>query len=312
MTVLVTGASGFLGTALCSAWRDREEPVRALVRHEAAAPPGTTAAIAADICDAAAIGRAVNGVDTVVHLAGRAHVLRERTRDPLAAFRAVNVEGTRILLEAANAAGVRRFIFASSVKAVGDFNAVPWTEEEPARPTDPYGVSKLEAEGLVLDPAVAGRMAASVLRLPLSYGAGAKANILRLFDLVARRVPLPFGGVRNRRSLLYTGNLVAAIDAVRGSPNAAGQMFFVSDDADLSTPELLRLIGRALDVRARLVAVPAALFRVLLPRALERRLIGSLAVDIGKLREVTGYAPPYTPEQGLAEMGRWYLTRGRG
>lgn len=309
MTVLVTGANGFLGAALCRAWTARGERVRALVRREGAAPAGTAPFVAHGLDDAAALARAAEGADTVLHFAGRAHVMREAASDPLAAFRAVNVEGTRTLLDAATAAGVRRFVLFSSVKAVGEFTETPWTEAEPARPRDAYGMSKREAEQLVLQRAAAAGMAASILRLPLAYGPGAKANILRLFDLVARRVPLPFGAVRNQRSLVFTGNLVAAVDAVLATPTAAGETFFVSDGADVSTPELIRLIARGLGVRPRLVPVPAALFRALLPRGIERRLVGSLAVDIGKLRRVTAYDPPYGPDQGLAEMARWYRTR---
>ena len=211
------------------------------------------------------------------------------------------------MLAAAVAAGVRRLVLFSSVKAVGEFNQHPWTEAEPPHPVDLYGMSKLEAERIVLECASAGGLEAVVLRLPLSYGPGARGNIATLFDLVARGIPLPFGAVRNRRSLLFTGNLVAAVDAVLAA-DLRCETFFVSDGADLSTPELVRLIARGLGVRPRLLPVPPAVFRGL-PRQIERRLAGSLAVDIGRLRRLTGFVPPFTPEEGLAAMARWFRAR---
>jgi nucleoside-diphosphate-sugar epimerase len=307
VSILVTGANGFIGRALCGAWAPRGRPVRALVRRAESAPEGTVPAVASGLSDLPALADALHGVHTVLQLAARVHVMRDRAADSLTAFRAVNVEGTRMLLESAIEAGVRRFIYFSSVKAVGEFSDTPWTEAEPPRPVDPYGISKLEAERLVLERGRAGGLAATVLRLPLGYGPGAKANILRLFDLVARGVPLPFGAVENRRSLLFTGNLVAAVDAVLNA-EVGGETLFVSDGADLSTPELVHLIARGLGVRPRLLGVPAFLFG-LLPSAVERRLVGSLAVDIGRLRRLTGYFPPYTPEEGIAQMARWYRAR---
>jgi UDP-glucose 4-epimerase len=182
--------------------------------------------------------------------------MHDRAADPLAAFREVNVDGTRAVLQAARAAGVARFVFVSSTKAVGEVTERPWTEAEPPRPVDPYGVSKLEGERVVRELAGEAGLHAPILRLPLAYGAGAKGNILRLFEAVDRGAPLPFALVRNRRSLLFAGNFVAAVDAVLTSPAAASETFFASDGDDLSTPDLIRLIGSALGRRPRLLPVP--------------------------------------------------------
>jgi UDP-glucose 4-epimerase len=235
----------------------------------------------------------------------------------------VNVEGTRSLIDVAVAAGVRDFIFASSVKVVGEETDTPWTEETPPAPADAYGVTKLEAEGIVRDRADRHGLHAPVLRLPLVYGPGMKANALRLFDAVARGIPLPFGAVRNRRSFLFTGNLVEAILAVLQS-DQGNDTFLVSDGEDFSTPDLLREIGQALRRPARLVPVPpallvaaghagdvlAAIIPFPLTTAALARLIGSLAVDASKLGRATGYRPPFSVRDGLRITAEWYVRDG--
>jgi nucleoside-diphosphate-sugar epimerase len=319
-TVLVTGASGFLGRhvslrLLAAGWR-----VRGLVRPGRAPAQGVEPAPAAGLDDADALAGAVAGVDAVVHLAARVHVMRDRAADPLSEFRRVNVEGTRALLDAAIAAGARTFVFASSAKAVGEWTSAPWTEETEPCPADPYGLSKLEAERLVLQRAAGTGTAATVLRLPLVYGPGVRANMLKLFDSVWRGVPLPFRGIQNRRTLLFSGNAAVAVEAVLASPAAAGETFFVSDGRSVSTPELVELIAAALGRRARLLPLPLRLLRLaaragdVLARALPfplttaavDRLTGSLEVDASRLTRVTGFVPPYTMEQGLAETAAWY------
>ena len=322
--MLVTGATGFLGTHVCRALAARGLTVRALTRQpNAPLPGGIMPAVVRDLTDAVGLAAALDGVSTVVHLAGYVHQPRAHT-DELAC-RAVNVGGTRVVLQAAVAAGVRTFLFTSTVKAVGDQSREPWTERTPAAPADAYGRTKLEAEQLVR--AVAGRhgLHAPILRLPLVYGPGMKANALRLFDLVDRGVPLPLGRVENQRSSLYVGNFLAAMTCV--VEHAAGDdLFFVSDGSPVSTPQLVRAIARALGRPARLVPVPLGLMRLgarladvlalavpSLPdgSAIMDRLAGSLAVDTSKLTAAVGYRPPYTLEQGLAATAEWYRGRVR-
>ncbi len=327
-SVLVTGATGFLGTHVCRAFADRGIPVRALIRRPGSpVPVGTEPWPVRGLDDAPALARALAGIEAVVHLAAHVHQ-RSIPADgspAAAAFRSVNVDGTRALLDATIAAGVRDFVFASSVKVVGEDSGAPWTEDTPPAPADAYGATKLEAERLVRERAAAHRLHAPVLRLPLVYGPGMKANALRLFDAVARGMPLPLGAVRNRRSFLFTGNLVAALLAVLESEGGS-DTFFVSDGADLSTPDLLREIGRALGRPARLLPLPmgalraagrlgdamARVVRTPLTTAAIDRLIGSLAVDSSRLTRVTGYRPPHTVRDGLRLTAEWYLSREKG
>jgi nucleoside-diphosphate-sugar epimerase len=317
-TVLVTGATGFIGRHLCRALAAGGARVRALVRDPAARlDPGIEAAPAAGLHDRDALRRAAAGCGAVVHLAARVHVMNDTAADPLAEFRRVNVEGTGTLLDAAWEEGVRRFVYASSVKAVGERSDAPWTEEVEPAPVDPYGVSKLEAERLVRARALERGMHAPVLRFPLVYGPGVGANMLQLFRLVDRGVPLPLGRVRNRRSLGYVGNVVAAVQGVLATPAAAHETFFVADGPALSTPELVRAIAAALGRPARLLPVPPALLRAMgaagdavgvraLGSAVVHRLLDSLALDVSKLERVTGRRPPFTAAQGLEATAAWY------
>jgi nucleoside-diphosphate-sugar epimerase len=319
-TVLVTGASGFLGRHACAALAERGTTVRGLVRAPGSPlPAGTERMVAAGLEDRPALRTALRGVEAVVHLAARVH--QTPSPDELAASRAVNVLGTRALLEEAMAAGVRHFVFSSTVKAVGESSTTPWTEAVPPSPRDGYGVTKLEAEQMIRSMAEAGGPRATILRLPLVYGPGMKANALRLFELVDRGVPLPLGAVRNRRSLLFSGNFVAALLASLETPSGDGT-FFVSDGEDLSTPGLVAAIARALGRPARLVSVPTPLLRLagrigdLAPEgtlpvstAAVDRLLGSLAVDISALRRHTGYRPPYSVAEGLRITAEWYRHR---
>ncbi|HEY0150731.1 MAG TPA: NAD-dependent epimerase/dehydratase family protein [Longimicrobium sp.] len=317
-TVLVTGATGFLGAYVVDGLLKLGVGVRALVRSEHASLPASVQQVrAADLTDRAALRAACAGVDAVVHLAARTHILRDSARDPLERFRAVNVEGTRVLLREALDAGATRFVYASSVKAVGEGSAECWTGDVTARPADAYGISKMEAEEVVRDEAAG--IHAPILRLPLLYGAGVRANMLRLFRTIDRGVPMPVGGIHNRRSLGYAGNVVAAIETVLTAPAARRATLFVSDDDDVSTPELVRRIAAALGVSARIVPCPRAIARLaaragdVVSRAVPvpfttgalERLTGSLCVDVGALRGL-GWAPRYTMAEGMADTARWY------
>ncbi len=320
---VVTGSTGFVGSWLCRALSDAGIQVRGIGRRDAGTVRRGVTYYQADLLDAAALRPALAGADTVVHLAARVHVMRESARDPLNEFRRVNVEGSRILLEEAVRAGATRLVFASSVKAVAEASDVPLSEEALPRPVDPYGVSKLEAENLVRGMAERHSLHATILRLPLLYGPGMKGNMLSLFRLVDRGIPLPLGRVHNLRSIAFVGNVAAAMLAVLQTPVTRPRTFFVSDGRDLSTPELLRLIGRALERKVRLVPVPAALFRAiggvgdvmsrLLPVPLTSstvdRLLGSLTVDPSALTVAVGFRPPFSIEDGLRITADWYRRR---
>jgi len=317
-SVLVTGATGFLGAYVVDGLLKRGVEVRALVRGEhASLPAGVRQLRVADLSDRAGLRAACAGVEAVIHLAARTHVLRDSARDPLERFRRVNVEGTRILLREALDAGATRFVYASSVKAVGEGSAECWTEAAAPRPADAYGISKLEAEEVVRREAAG--IHAPILRLPLLYGAGVRANMLRLFRTVDRGVPMPVGGILNRRSLGYAGNVVAAVETVLTAPAARRATVFVSDDDDVSTPELVRRIASALGVSARIVPCPRAIARLaaragdVVSRAVPvpfttgalERLTGSLCVDVAALRGL-GWAPRFSMAEGLADTARWY------
>lgn len=320
--VVVTGATGFLGLHLVPALIESGWDVRAVSRRPFAWSHSVQHLVK-DMADRNGLRDAVAGADAVVHLAARVHVMRDDTTDSLAAFRAVNVEGTRALLEESLSAGVARFVFISSVKAMGEATTEPWTEHSEPHPEDPYGVSKLEAEHMVCEMTRNTGMAGVILRLPLVYGPGMKGNMLRLFRLAERGLPVPVVGAKNRRSLVYVENVVHAVKTVLEHPSATGETFFVSDGPPVSTPDLVRAIARALGVRPRLVSVPRKLLRGIamlgdllnrvidfpMPSAAMDRLFGNLEVDAGKLTRVTAYTPPFDLNSGLARTAEWFLTR---
>jgi len=255
---------------------------------------------------------ALPGADAVVHLAARVHVMRDSAADPLAEHRRVNRDATLELARAAQRAGTRRFVFLSTVKVNGErTEGAPFTERDAPAPADPYAVSKWEAEQGLQQMAGAGALELVILRPPLVYGPGVKGNFLRLLKLVRAGVPLPLGGVANRRSLIYVGNLASAIErAVCAAPTVRGT-FLVSDDADLSTPELIRELGHAMGRRARLFALPPALLGAL-GRALGKgdevgRMIESLRVDCSAARRELQWQIPFTVEQGLKETADWFV-----
>ncbi len=252
---------------------------------------------------------ALAGIDTVVHLAALAH--RSGTAAEADYVRA-NVDMTRVLVAAAVRRGVRRFVFASSVKVNGEETfGQPFRESDPPRPEDAYGRSKWAAEQVV--QAAADRVESVILRLPLVYGPGVGANFLSLMRAVDRGVPLPLAVVRNARSLMFTGNLVSAIDAARRHAGAAGRTFLLSDGEDLSTPELVRRLAAGLGRTPRLYRWPTAGLRaaatMLGRRDAMRRLTGSLAVDASLFRRVTGWQAPFTVDEGIAATVAWYRRR---
>lgn len=325
--ILVTGSNGFIGRHLCDALAaDGNEVVALTRRTDAAPPPGGRIAVADDLLDRTAVRAALTGVTAVVHLAARVHAKPEGIADPGSECHRINVDGTVALLEEGVAAGVKTFVYISSVKAVAGTSTRMLNAQTFPEPVDAYGASKLEAERRVRAIAMKEAVAAPILRLPAVYGPGMKANLARLFWAVDKGLPLPFGLVRNRRSFAYVGNVVAAIQAVLANPAAAHQTFYVSDGEDLSTPELIRRIGRALGKRARLFPVPEVAFAVvgqsggLLSRIAPFNLtgdslsavLGSLFVDSSSLREITGFVPPYSVDKGMSLTAEWYKASGAG
>ncbi len=310
--VLVTGATGFVGAALCRSLADRGTLVRRALHTASTAASRFEDALVGDIDGATNWQSALNGVDAIVHLAARTHVMDEHAADPLAAYRRINVEGTRALARAAREAGARRFVFLSSVKVNGEATCgKPYSEDDAPQPQDAYGVSKLEAE-IALRETGAG-LETVVLRPPLIYGAGVKGNFLRLMRAVERGLPLPLASIQNRRSLLSLNNLVDAIVACLDHPAAAGQTYLVADGASVATPELVRAIGNAMHKPARLLPFPAPLLRaaalLLGKSAAAARLTGSLEIDTRKLERELGWTPREALAEGLEQAAEWYYQR---
>lgn len=304
-TLLVTGATGFVGRTLVLRLLAEGRAVRAAVRRpDAPLPAGVEAVSVPEIGPATDWSAALRGVDAVVHLAARAHVVAASSREAFEVYRAVNALATLRLAEAAAANGVRRFVFMSSARVHGARTmGTPFTETSSLAADDPYGHSKAEAERGLAERARASALETVVLRPPLVYGPGAAGNFARLLELVARGVPLPLGAVHNRRSLIGLDNLVDATVRCLDHPAAAGETFLVSDGEDLSTPELIRHIAVALGRPARLFPVPSSLLRLggaLVGRGDDvERLLGDFVVDTSHIVRTLGWAPPVHLDLGL-------------
>ena len=254
----------------------------------------------------------LNGVDTVIHLAARVHVMKDKAADPLAEFLKVNLYGTSNLAQQAASAGVKRFVYVSSVKVNGEQTTVnrPFTETDEPDPQDPYGISKWRAEQDLQRIAHETGLEVVIVRPPLVYGPGVKGNFISLLAAIDRGIPLPLAGANNMRSLVYVGNLVDALIACATHPAAAGQTYLVSDGADVSTAQLVEKIAVALGRKSRSFYLFPGLLRAvatLLGRTEQMdRLFGSLRVNDEKLRRELGWSPPYTLEQGLRATADWY------
>ena len=249
----------------------------------------------------------------VVHAAGRAHILRETNNDPLAEYRRANVDETLDIAEYAARFGARRFIFLSSIKVNGEtaLQCRPFTADGCAAPLDPYGVSKREAEQGLRELSLRSGMEITTIRPPLVYGPNVKGNFLSMMRWLGRGIPLPLGAIHNRRSLVAIDNLIDLIVLCVHHPSAANQTFLVSDGEDLSTTQLLRRLGVALSRPARLVPVPLALLMLAAAAVgkgdVARRLCGSLCVDISKTRQLLGWSPPVSVDEGLRRTAEAFL-----
>ncbi|MBN3841280.1 SDR family oxidoreductase [Burkholderia sp. Ac-20349] len=314
--VLVTGANGFVGRALCLALQRRGHTASGLVRRSGACVAGVREWVhpADDFAGLAEAWPAGVAPDCVVHLAARVHVMHDDAVDPVAAFRAANVEGALRVAQAAHRHQVRRMVFVSSVKAVAESDGgVPLDERAPPHPGDAYGRSKLEAEQALVEFAAQTGLDVVIVRPPLVYGPGVRANFLRMMDAIARGVPLPLGAIAARRSLVYVDNLADALLHCAADPRAAQGCFHVADDDAPSVTELLQMVGDALGKPARLFPVPVGVLRAvgkLTGRtAAIDRLTGGLQLDTGCIARVLDWRPPHSTRQGLEATAAWYRSR---
>jgi nucleoside-diphosphate-sugar epimerase len=311
-TILVTGATGFVGNALVNKLATElacnAVVVAAVRRRDLSWPEGVRSVLVGNLVPTTDWSVSMRGVDAVVHCAARVHVMRDDASDPLQVYREVNVDGTLNLARQAAQAGVRRFVFVSSIKVNGE-STVPglaFSADDEPEPLDPYGVSKFEAEQGLWKIAAQTGMELVIVRPPLIYGPGVKANFASMMRWVSLGVPLPLGRIHNVRSMVALDNLLDLLVTCLNHPAAAGQTFLVSDGDDVSTTELLSRTARVMGKRAMLLPVPASWLEVVAAllgkRAMAQRLCGSLQVNIDKTRSVLGWEPPLTLDQGLEKL----------
>ncbi|MDX9952234.1 MAG: SDR family oxidoreductase [Methylophilaceae bacterium] len=315
MLVAMTGATGFVGRYLRA--RLERDGIRVVEIGRVPSTPETEFFRIESLGPETEYGNALAGCHVVMHLAARVHVMHDDADDPLAAFQSVNLHGTVNLARQAAAAGVRRFVYVSSIKVNGECTMdKPFTESDVPSPLDPYGVSKWQAEQALQQVGRETGMEIVIVRPPLVYGPGVKANFHSLLKLVSRSLPLPLGSIHNRRSMIFVGNLVDALALCATHPAAAGQTYLVSDGEDVSTPQLVRVIASAMRRPDRVFPFPLPLIRlaaVMLGRssALDR-LTQSLAVDSSKIRGELDWRPPYSMQQGLQITADWFLQSANG
>lgn len=316
--VLVTGATGFIGSFLCKRLLDNNMFVRGtLLPSEVASSlvPGVQPALIEPLGSETSWDNSLAGIDTVVHLAARVHIMEDTSSDPLSEFRRINVDGTARLARESVKMGVKRLVFVSSIKVNGEETVFPYTSESQPVPTDDYGISKWEAEQALRKIECETGLEVVVVRPTLVYGPGVKANFLNLLDVVYRGFPLPLSSISNLRSFIFVGNLVDALVKCTVHPAAAGNTYLVSDGEDVSTPELIRRTAVSLGVKERLFAFPVNFMKlvgVLMGKSgAVNRLTGSLTVDGSKIRQELNWNPPFSLEHGMRETALWYLNKYR-
>ncbi len=312
--LLLTGATGFVGSALQhSILASEKYDLTISVRRAIDTPSRVQTVQVADLTATTDWTDALNGVDVVIHSAARVHVMNEVSTDPLTEFRKVNVDGTLALARQAVAAGVQRFVFVSSIKVNGEGTELgqPYTADTLVQPSDPYGVSKYEAEQALLVLAQETGLEVVIVRPVLVYGPGVKANFRNMMKWVQRGMLLPLGAIHNKRSLVALDNLVDLILTCVEHPAAVNQVFLASDGNDLSTTQMLQQLGMALDKPARLLPVPMSwlnkTFELLNKRSFTQRLCGSLQVDISKNKQLLGWTPPVSVEDAMRKTAAAYL-----
>ncbi len=313
MNFLVTGANGFVGNALTHALVAKNYVVVAVSRSFNAADSHVSQLVIKDLKESLDWSVPLSKTNVVVHLAARVHVMDEESSDPLQAFLEVNLHGTINLARQAAASGVKRFIYVSSIKVNGEYTqGSGFTEGDIPRPQGSYAISKWRAEEALLELSKDTEMEVVIIRPPLVYGAGVRANFLRLLTLINKSLPLPFSNINNQRSMVYVGNLVDAIITCATHPKVASQLYLVSDNELFSIPQLARALAKVLGKRCLFLPFPIAMMRFLASllgkAASVDRLTQSLVVDSSKLRRELGWQPPYTLQQGLQATADWYLS----
>jgi nucleoside-diphosphate-sugar epimerase len=290
--IIVTGATGFVGKELVKQLnKDGNEVIP--ISFSNLLKKGVALLPEADVC---------------IHLAARVHVMNDAHPNPIDEYRRINLEGTKLLANLASQAGIKRFIYMSTVKVMAESSKLnyPFSVSDTPTPTDPYALSKLESENYLLDYAKTSNMEVVIIRPPLIYGKGVKANFLSLMRAASKRMPMPFLGINNLRSLVSLQNLTSFINCIIDHPLAKNEIFFVSDGEDVSIADLYKKISKALNVSPRVFFVPISILRALASiigkDAAVDRLCESLQVDISKNKTILGWMPPYTLEQGILEM----------
>lgn len=317
MNILVTGATGFVGSALCRTLVAQNHTVRAIVRSQTHPLPATVQPLLTDTLTTPVPQDNLTDTEAIVYLAARVHQMKDQATDPLTAYRDINTRAATTLARTAATAGVRRFIYLSSIKVNGEGQGIdpdsrrpPYTEQSLPQPQDPYAQSKWEAEQELLKIARETGLEVVILRPPLVYGPQVKANFLQLLKIIQAGLPLPLAQVQNRRSLIYRENLTDAILTCLTHPDAANQTFLLSDGEDLSTPELIRHLAIALKTSPRLFPCPPPLLQgiaqITRKTATLDRLLGSLRIDSSKIRQTLHWQPPFTVKQGLQATADWY------
>jgi nucleoside-diphosphate-sugar epimerase len=305
MNVLLTGANGFLGSRLAVTLNSTPY-VRLTAAVRRSVQLSAMNVVEVQSLDANTDwSDAVTDQQVVIHAAARAHIMKDEVVDPLVEYRQTNVDGTLNLARQAAVAGVRRFIFISSIKVNGERTYIgkPYTAEDIPAPEDAYGISKYEAEQGLLQIASDTELEVVIIRPPLVYGPGVKGNFSSMIQVVKKRVPLPLGAIKNKRSLVALDNLVDLIITCIDHPAAANQVFLAGDGEDISTTELLRGVAKAAGVSSRLIPVPASVLMFMASligkKEMAQRLLGSLQVDISKARDLLGWTPLLSVEEGL-------------
>lgn len=322
MRILITGATGFVGCSLVERLSEEGCNITVLVRQLTSIFPKDVLQVADcelknwllnDLSFNGKMYQALHSIDVVIHLAARVHIMKDEASDPLREFRKVNRDASLTLAEMAAKIGVKRFIYLSSIGVNGDKSSSPFSELDEPLPHNDYAVSKYEAEHGLLNLAKQTGMEVVIIRPPLVYGPGVRANFASMMKWVNKDVPLPFGSIHNRRSLVALDNLVSFIIHCIEHPEAANEIFLISDDEDVSTPELLQKVAKSLGKQIRLIPVPVSWMafaaKLIGKKAMANRLFGSSQVDISKAKNLLGWQPVITMNEQLKKTADAYLNK---